>query len=223
MNCERCDDLFNDLPWRPAEEGNTHTCQRKSLHAPARNLCGERRERSIFFFHIQIVSCVSGCECNGHARRCHFDLATYEASGRRSGGVCEGCMHHTSGPKCDRCAPGYQPNPRSQLDRPDACIRKRFAGSLQNASIGHHCGLRETLVLLLLLLGCPCSTEGTVGNGQCDNTASSCQCKLNVEGPHCDRCKRGYFGLSAANPLGCSSELLNKLSQLQKCVGLHDS
>ncbi|CAF94661.1 unnamed protein product, partial [Tetraodon nigroviridis] len=141
MNCERCDDLFNDLPWRPAEEGNTHTCQR--------------------------------CECNGHARRCHFDLATYEASGRRSGGVCEDCMHHTTGPKCDRCAPGYQPNPRSQMDRPDACIR------------------------------CPCSTEGTVENGQCD-TASSCQCKVNVEGPRCDRCKRGYFGLSTVNPLGCS-------------------
>uniref|UniRef100_A0A3Q3WTD4 Laminin N-terminal domain-containing protein n=1 Tax=Mola mola TaxID=94237 RepID=A0A3Q3WTD4_MOLML len=27
VNCERCADLYNDLPWRPAEEGNTHTCQ----------------------------------------------------------------------------------------------------------------------------------------------------------------------------------------------------
>ncbi|XP_011611933.1 laminin subunit beta-3 isoform X1 [Takifugu rubripes] len=142
MNCERCDDLFNDLPWRPAEEGKTHSCQR--------------------------------CECNSHARRCRFDPAVYEASGRRSGGVCEGCMHHTTGPKCDRCAPGYQPNPRSKMDRPDACIR------------------------------CVCSTEGTVNAGGCDDTTSSCQCKVNVEGPRCDRCKRGYYGLSAANPLGCS-------------------
>ncbi|KAG7229500.1 hypothetical protein INR49_031924 [Caranx melampygus] len=142
VNCERCADLYNDLPWRPAEEGNTHTCQR--------------------------------CECNNHAQRCYFDQAVYEASGRRSGGVCEGCMHHTTGPKCDQCAPGYQPNPNSRMDRPDACIR------------------------------CVCSTEGTVNGGRCDDSTGQCQCKVNVDGPRCDRCKRGYYGLSASNPLGCT-------------------
>ncbi|XP_035517151.1 laminin subunit beta-3 [Morone saxatilis] len=142
VNCERCADLYNDLPWRPAEEGNTHTCQR--------------------------------CECNNHAQHCRFDQVAYEASGRRSGGVCEDCMHHTTGPKCDQCAPGYQPNPLSRMDRPDACIR------------------------------CICSAEGTVNGGRCDDSTGSCQCKVNVEGPRCDRCKRGYYGLSASNPLGCS-------------------
>ncbi|XP_049426216.1 laminin subunit beta-3 isoform X1 [Epinephelus fuscoguttatus] len=142
MNCEVCADLYNDLPWRPAEEGNTHTCKR--------------------------------CECNNHAQRCHFDQVVYEASGRKSGGVCEGCLHHTTGPKCDQCAPGYQPNPRSRMDRPDACIR------------------------------CTCSAEGTVNGGRCDDSTGLCQCKVNVEGPRCDRCKRGYYDLSASNPLGCS-------------------
>ncbi|XP_061788627.1 laminin subunit beta-3-like [Nerophis lumbriciformis] len=142
VNCERCDDLYNDLPWRPAEESNTHTCQR--------------------------------CECNNHAQRCHFDPAVYEASGRRGGGVCEGCLHHTTGPKCDQCAPGYQQNPRSQMDRPDACLR------------------------------CVCSSEGTFNGGQCDDNTGLCSCKANVEGQRCDRCKMGYYGLSASNPLGCS-------------------
>lgn len=82
-------------------------------------------------------SCVlsSGCECNNHAQRCHFDQAVYEASGRRSGGVCEECMHHTTGPKCDQCAPGYQPNPRSRMDRPDACIRKHLTTEIQKLYI----------------------------------------------------------------------------------------
>ncbi|XP_017279258.1 laminin subunit beta-3 [Kryptolebias marmoratus] len=142
VNCERCADLYNDLPWRSAEERNTHACKR--------------------------------CECNNHAQRCRFDLQVYEASGRTSGGVCEGCMHHTTGPKCDQCAPGYQPNPRSRMDRPDACIR------------------------------CICSAEGTVNGGQCEDSSGSCQCKVNVEALRCDRCKRGYYGLSQSNPLGCS-------------------
>uniref|UniRef100_UPI0037E7B566 laminin subunit beta-3 n=1 Tax=Semicossyphus pulcher TaxID=241346 RepID=UPI0037E7B566 len=142
VNCERCADLYNDRPWRHAEEGNTHACQR--------------------------------CECNNHAQRCRFDQALYEASGRRSGGVCEGCLHHTTGPNCDQCAEGYQPNPLSRMDRPDACIR------------------------------CICSAEGTINEGRCDDSTGSCQCKANVEGPRCDRCQRGYYGLSASNPLGCS-------------------
>ncbi|CAB1315349.1 unnamed protein product [Coregonus sp. 'balchen'] len=141
-NCERCADLYNDLPWRPAEEGHTHTCKR--------------------------------CECNNHAQRCRFDPAVYESSGRRSGGVCESCLHHTTGPKCDRCAPGYQPNHRSSMDRPDACIR------------------------------CHCSAEGVENGDQCDDVTGSCRCKANVDGSRCDRCKMGYYGLTASNPLGCN-------------------
>ncbi|KAI4827778.1 hypothetical protein KUCAC02_031149 [Chaenocephalus aceratus] len=122
VNCERCEDLYNDRPWSPAEEGDTHACQR--------------------------------CECNSHAQRCRFDPAVYEASGWKSG--------------------GYQPNPRSHVDRPDACLR------------------------------CVCSAEGTVNGGRCDDSTGLCQCKLNVEGPRCDRCRRGYYGLSPSSPLGCS-------------------
>uniref|UniRef100_A0A3B5LRA2 Laminin subunit beta 3 n=1 Tax=Xiphophorus couchianus TaxID=32473 RepID=A0A3B5LRA2_9TELE len=144
-NCERCADFYNDLPWRPAEEGNTHTCQR--------------------------------CDCNNHAQRCHFDPTVYEASGRRSGGVCEGCMHHTTGPKCDRCARGYQPNPRNKA-------------------------VFET-IRVLLAPGCACNAEGTVNGGQCEDSAGSCPCKANVEGPHCDRCRKGFHSLSSSDPMGC--------------------
>ncbi|XP_036386198.1 laminin subunit beta-3 [Megalops cyprinoides] len=142
VNCERCADLYNDLPWRPAEEGQTHTCKR--------------------------------CECNNHAQSCRFDPVLFESSGRVSGGVCEGCQHHTTGPRCDRCAPNFYRNPRSTIDRPDACLR------------------------------CQCNVVGAEGGAECDPDTGACRCKANVEGPHCDRCKSGYYGLSAANPLGCT-------------------
>ncbi|KAF4097130.1 laminin subunit beta-3 [Onychostoma macrolepis] len=142
MNCERCEDLHNDLPWRPAENGNTHTCQR--------------------------------CECNDHADRCHFDAQRYEATGRRSGGVCDDCTHHTTGPNCERCANNYYRNPLSDIRSPDACLR------------------------------CLCNAAGSVNGGQCDAQTGACVCKANIEGNRCDRCKAGYYNLNANNPLGCS-------------------
>lgn len=142
LNCERCADLFNDLPWRAADEGNPHPCKR--------------------------------CECNNHAQHCHFSKALYEASGGLSGGVCVDCMHHTMGPKCDQCAPGYHPNPLSQIDQPDACIR------------------------------CQCNAAGTVDGAVCEDASASCRCKPNVEGPKCDRCAQGFYNLSSSNPEGCT-------------------
>uniref|UniRef100_A0A8C1W035 Uncharacterized protein n=1 Tax=Cyprinus carpio TaxID=7962 RepID=A0A8C1W035_CYPCA len=142
VNCEQCDALHNDLPWRPAENGNTHTCKR--------------------------------CECNNHADRCHFDAERYEATGRRSGGVCDNCNHHTAGPNCERCANNYYRNPLSDIRSPDTCLR------------------------------CLCNAAGSVNGGQCDAQTGECVCKANVEGERCDRCKAGHYNLNANNPLGCS-------------------
>ncbi|XP_062842586.1 laminin subunit beta-3 isoform X2 [Trichomycterus rosablanca] len=139
VNCERCADLFNDLPWQPAERDDSHTCQR--------------------------------CECNNHADRCYFDSELYERSGRKTGGVCEECKHNTAGIHCELCAPNYYRNPYSNMQRSDTC------------------------------LPCQCDSAGSVG---CDEVTGVCRCKDNVEGPRCDRCKPGYFGLSGSDPLGCS-------------------
>ncbi|UYV80205.1 LAMB1 [Cordylochernes scorpioides] len=53
LNCEQCEDFFNDQPWKPALGRQTNACQK--------------------------------CNCNGHAVKCHFDPAVWEATGRTSG------------------------------------------------------------------------------------------------------------------------------------------
>ncbi|XP_049327763.1 laminin subunit beta-3 [Astyanax mexicanus] len=142
VNCERCADFYNDLPWRAAQQDNPHTCK-----------C---------------------CECNNHSQKCHFDAELYELSGRSSGGVCDGCLHNTAGPHCERCAPNYYRNPNSDIRQANAC------------------------------LPCQCNSAGSVSGGQCNPATGVCVCKANVEGPRCDRCKPGYYGLNPSNPLGCS-------------------
>ncbi len=58
-----------------------------------------------------------------------------------------------------------------------------------------------------------CDPAGSLNNAKCDPyedkeaglIAGQCHCKPLVEGQNCDRCKNGYFNLTAENPDGCQS------------------
>ena len=62
--------------------------------------------------------------------------------------------------------------------------------------------------------GCDCEVAGSLDDGICDTMtnanigleAGKCRCKENVEGPRCDQCKAGFFGLSESNPKGCTGK-----------------
>ncbi|XP_078409845.1 netrin-4 isoform X1 [Cetorhinus maximus] len=91
-HCERCDPLYNDQPWRPADgkRGTANQCRK--------------------------------CKCNNHANSCHFDLSVWLASGNRSGGVCDNCKHNTEGQHCQRCQSGFYRNLNVPLSAPDTCL-----------------------------------------------------------------------------------------------------
>ncbi|KAM6470531.1 laminin subunit beta-2 isoform 3-T4 [Liasis olivaceus] len=121
------------------------------------------------------------CNCNEHSHRCHFDMAVYLATGNSSGGVCDECQHNTMGHHCQICKPFYYKDPTKDIRDPGVCQ------------------------------ACDCDPDGTLDGGVCDThddpalrlIAGQCRCKENVEGARCDKCKSGFFGLSAENPQGC--------------------
>ncbi|NXJ62559.1 LAMB2 protein, partial [Rostratula benghalensis] len=175
LNCERCEDFYHDLPWRPAEGSSTNACRR--------------------------------CDCNEHSRRCHFDMAVFLATGNTSGAVCDGCQHNTMGRRCHLCKPFYYKDPSKDLRDPAVC--RGWCWGVCDMGLGRERGLR--LVTLPLPSACDCDPEGSLDGGLCDGAddaargliAGQCRCKEHVAGPRCDRCKPGFFGLSAANPQGC--------------------
>uniref|UniRef100_A0A2R9A817 Netrin 3 n=2 Tax=Pan paniscus TaxID=9597 RepID=A0A2R9A817_PANPA len=61
------------------------------------------------------------CSCNGHARRCRFNMELYRLSGRRSGGVCLNCRHNTAGRHCHYCREGFYRDPGRALSDHRAC------------------------------------------------------------------------------------------------------
>ncbi|KAI9531300.1 Laminin subunit beta-1 [Dissostichus eleginoides] len=121
------------------------------------------------------------CNCNGHSSTCHFDMAMYQATGNVSGGVCDDCQHNTMGRNCEMCKPFYYQDAFKDIRDPQVCV------------------------------ACDCDPDGSQNGGMCDShtepslgmVGGQCRCKANVEGPRCDKCKTGYFGLSAENPQGC--------------------
>uniref|UniRef100_A0A182QSJ5 Netrin-1 n=1 Tax=Anopheles farauti TaxID=69004 RepID=A0A182QSJ5_9DIPT len=61
------------------------------------------------------------CQCNGHARKCRFNLDLYKMSGRVSGGVCIDCRHDTTGRHCHYCREGFYKDPTKPISHKKTC------------------------------------------------------------------------------------------------------
>ncbi|KAG5852050.1 hypothetical protein ANANG_G00058320 [Anguilla anguilla] len=84
--------------------------------------------------------CIS-CECNGHSSKCRFSMEVFQQSGRRSGGVCLKCRHHTAGRHCQYCQNGYtrdhgKPMTHRQACRPCQCHPMGAVGRWCNQTSG---------------------------------------------------------------------------------------
>nr|XP_054587843.1 usherin [Nothobranchius furzeri] len=146
-NCQHCALLYNDKPFRSGDQ-------------------------------LQPMNC-RPCQCNGHAHSCHYDIRADDQPHehyRGGGGVCDHCMHNTTGKNCELCINGFFRLVDSDPSSADVCRP------------------------------CDCYTAGTVdGNMDCPQIGGQCQCKAAATGRRCADCLPGWFGLSAKNPNGCLS------------------
>ncbi|XP_025163883.1 basement membrane-specific heparan sulfate proteoglycan core protein [Harpegnathos saltator] len=89
-------------------------------------------------------------------------------------GTCENCAHHTTGESCEVCEPGYEGD--ATRGTPSDCTSQTSQP------------------------GCRCNEAGSRSRSCVDGR---CECKRNVEGPECNRCRPSTYGLRAENIDGC--------------------
>ncbi|KAM4543486.1 laminin subunit alpha-1 [Fundulus diaphanus] len=110
------------------------------------------------------------CRCNNHSVSCDPET-----------GDCQDCQHHTSGPRCDVCAPGYYGNVSGSASDCSPCACPLVDNSFSPT----------------------CVSDGPVGDFRCTS------CLTGYDGRHCERCSAGYHGNptwpgGVCLPCGCS-------------------
>ncbi|XP_076189692.1 laminin subunit alpha-2 isoform X3 [Aptenodytes patagonicus] len=163
------------------------------------------------FYNFEEGGCTA-CECSRFGNNCD------PISGRCI------CPPNTVGEMCDKCAPNYWGHDivsgckpcdcsligalSSQCDLNTGCCfcRPEFSGDKCTECRLGYWNYPQCVACQCFLAGTdPQSCDTELGKCSCIDHTGQCSCKVNVEGVHCDRCKSGTFGLSARNPLGCSS------------------
>lgn len=115
------------------------------------------------------------CQCFGHSESC--DEIT---------GECLNCKHHTDGPYCSQCLPGFYGDPTKGTS--DDCQPCACPLHMPSNNFSPTCHLDRSLGLI------------------CD------ECPVGYTGPRCERCAEGYFGQpsvpgGSCQPCQCNDNL----------------
>ncbi|MEQ2289431.1 hypothetical protein AMECASPLE_032953, partial [Ameca splendens] len=176
---------------------------------------------------MTVRPCVQ-CRCNNHSASCDPET-----------GDCQDCKHHTSGRRCDICAPGYYGNisgsasdcslcacplldnsfsPTCVSDgagdfRCTSCLNGYEGRYCERCSAGYHGN--PTLPGGICLI-CGCSGWGSL-HQVCNELTGQCECKPGVRGQLCDQCEERHV-LQQEECVscddGCTSVLLDDLDRL---------
>ncbi|XP_059501382.1 laminin subunit alpha-2 isoform X2 [Stegostoma tigrinum] len=174
-------------------------------------VAGQKCDRcALGFYHFQEGGCVP-CECAHVGNHCDSET-----------GQCI-CPPNTVGEKCDKCAANFWGHNFVSGCKPCNCT---VVGSLnlqcddatgccfcRPEFTGEKCDrCREGYWNYPLCRHCDCDLAGTesqtcdeAGICSCAEYSGQCNCKVNVEGISCNKCKTGAFALYSNNPHGCSS------------------
>ncbi|KAM4605993.1 laminin subunit alpha-1 [Polymixia lowei] len=199
-SCNECCPGYHQEPWQPGTISDGNTCEKCNCHNKAHDC----------YYNQTVADLKQSINTHGH---------------HQGGGVCINCSQNTAGVNCETCAHGYyrphqvspytiSPCVECQCDQRGsesaACIRDDIQGEKTGLSPGQ-CVCREGFAGkrcercafgfrdFPLCVRCECNLAGSLNTDPC----TTCICKSNVMGVHCDLCKPGSYNLQSSDPDGC--------------------
>ncbi|EDW03702.1 laminin subunit beta-1 [Drosophila grimshawi] len=201
LNCEDCQDFYNDLPWKPAFGKHTNACKKCECNNHAvschfdeavfaasgfvsggvcdnclHNTQGQHCEECMAFFYrdpLEQLSSPNVCKA------CDCD-----PDGSLDDGICDSVNDPENGAVAGACH--CKPNVTGR--RCDRCKEGYWQLNQANPD-----GCES----------CTCNTLGTVNNSGCNMHNGECHCKRLVTGKDCNQCQPETFGLSESED-GCT-------------------
>ncbi|XP_047201049.1 laminin subunit beta-4 isoform X2 [Girardinichthys multiradiatus] len=143
-------------------------------------------------------------------------------------GECLRCLHHTTGPQCQFCKPGYYGNAlqhnckecscdrqgteatQCPLESPCFCNRETGQCRCRTRVVGHLCDECEdgfwNLDEASGCQPCNCDPANSVSN-VCNKVSGQCPCRPDFGGRQCDECGENHFGNPDLQCFSCDCNL----------------
>lgn len=202
LNCELCEDFFNDLPWKPAIGKTPNACKRCNCNNHAATC---HFDAAVYDSTAKVSGGVcDDCQHNTMGTNCEqckqfyyqdpdLDIQNPEICkpcdcdprGSLDEAICDPLTDVATNQEAGKC------HCKTNIDgrRCDNC-KNGFWNFVGNSTDGCE--------------ACTCDLFGTVDNRGCDVYTGDCTCKRNVVGRDCNQCRPEYYGLSEDDD-GCSA------------------
>uniref|UniRef100_H3CA06 Laminin, beta 2-like n=1 Tax=Tetraodon nigroviridis TaxID=99883 RepID=H3CA06_TETNG len=200
LNCERCKGFHHQLPWRPAEAENPHTCRECD--------CNGHSDKCHFDMAVYLATAnTSGgvCDdCSHHTTGRNCELCKpfyYQDPSRdiRDQHVCVACDCDPAGSLEEGLCDSHT-DVRSGMIAGQCRCKAHVRGARCDGCMEGFYGLSSSNPLGCE--SCNCDPRGTLGETPCDQISGDCACKRYVTGRYCNQCLPEFWGLSN-DRLGC--------------------
>ncbi|CAH2007905.1 unnamed protein product [Acanthoscelides obtectus] len=199
-NCEKCEDFFNDLPWRPAIGKQTNACKRCNCnnHATSCHFDPALYEST---GRVSGGFC-DGCQHNTMGANCEQCKPFYYKDPQRDiqdPEVCRPCDCDPHGSLDDGICDSVT-DPLNGLAAGSCHCKANVEG--RRCDVCKNGYWNFTDVNPEGCQPCTCNTLGTIDNQGCNVYTGECTCKRYVTDRNCDQCMQQYWGLSDSKD-GC--------------------